>query len=201
MMRTSFVAELPHDRLDPGTHFPQAFYGGQSHTADISETAVFIGHLGSGRVAFARTFTPVMGAADRSHLVYVSSEGEEAAASARTVWPALADTWHSERVSNWVNTVAALDALSRSGLALMEITRATERAKKTRQFAILARDIEGFTIRARSEVILVGVLRNAFSIRSHLPNWDKFLHDVKSELIRRGRDVDRLLIGLTNAPR
>lgn len=101
-------------------------------------------------------------------------------------------------VDSLVYRVDALIATGNEDAALKEISRATSLVKETEEFEKLSFDLKLFDLRNYSNVILIALLRNTFSIRHHISVWPELLVKVEKILdAKKEGSACKLLRGLS----
>ena len=103
---------------------------------------------------------------------------------------------NSIALSNWVTTVLDLSEKGQEELALKKITLSTMEFKVSKEFSKLSSDLVSFNLKHLPDVILIGLVRNTFSIRSQLSCWNNLIDQIERILVERNRDPRRLLRGL-----
>jgi hypothetical protein len=80
--------------------------------------------------------------------------------------------------------------------ALKEISLVTTKFKASGEFALLSDDLSRCYITKLSDVLLVALLRNTYSIRAQILSWNSLLERTEKILQQRNREPRALLRGL-----
>ncbi len=97
---------------------------------------------------------------------------------------------------DWIARVLEFCRSDRQEAALKEIALFTSRAKADQDFERLSRDLCRFQLGNLPDVVLVSLLRNTYSIRTHIPHWHLLLNQTEQVLRERKREPRLLLRGL-----
>jgi hypothetical protein len=100
--------------------------------------------------------------------------------------------------SKWVENILQLCNTHNEDAALKEIALHTSRLKVNNEFSKLSTDLLSFEIIKLPDVVLIALLRNTFSVRSHISCWDSLRDQIEQLLERRSRNPRLLLRGLKN---
>jgi hypothetical protein len=112
----------------------------------------------------------------------------EKSISIRSVWP--------PNSSLWVARLLELCNQGSEDAALKEISLATNDFKSSKNFQQLVDDFSRLNSAKLPDIILIGLLRNTYSIRAHIPIWDAFLARTEQILISHQKNHRALLRGL-----
>lgn len=99
-------------------------------------------------------------------------------------------------VQAWTDCVVKLCTSGREDAALKTISLETEQLKTRGNFAQLSADLERFHLEELSDIVVVALLRNTYSIRTHIPYWTLMLDQAEGLLQARHREPRLLLRGL-----
>lgn len=99
-------------------------------------------------------------------------------------------------LSEWVTRVLQLSIEGHEDAALKGISLAIMRLKAKEEFTKLSDDLVSFDLRRLPDIVLVGLLRNTFSIRSQISCWNSLVAQTEQLLQERERDSRSLLRGL-----
>ncbi|NOS87865.1 MAG: hypothetical protein HOP34_04880 [Methylococcaceae bacterium] len=100
--------------------------------------------------------------------------------------------------SNWVKNILQLCNTQNEDAALKEIALHTSRLKVNNEFSKLSTDLLSFEINKLPDIVLIALLRNTFSVRSHISCWDSLRDQIEQILEKRNRNPRLLLRGLKN---
>lgn len=98
--------------------------------------------------------------------------------------------------SGWIKRVFSLCKSGDEDAALKEISLATTDFKLSQKWGQLALDIAGLNYRELPDIILIGLLRNTYSIRNNISTWKDLLKSTEEILITHKKNPQRLLRGL-----
>jgi hypothetical protein len=98
--------------------------------------------------------------------------------------------------SDWVDLVLQFSLAHQEDNALKEIARTTTRVKAGNEFSKLSTDLLSLNLKKLPDIVLVGLLRNTFSIRSRISCWSSLRDQIEQLLLERKRDPRLLLRGL-----
>lgn len=96
----------------------------------------------------------------------------------------------------WLLRTQCLLEEGRRDLALKEISLVTTRIKANGGFEKLSSDIQLLDPENFPDIVLIALLRNTYSMRSKLPDWNSLLDQTEALLRRRGSEPRILLRGL-----
>lgn len=102
----------------------------------------------------------------------------------------------SNTLPDWVNRFRQFCSEGRGDAALREISLATTRLKSAGDFAQLRDGLKKIDLAQLPDIALVGLLRNVFSVRSHIEEWNSLVSQAEKLLVKRGRNPRALLRGL-----
>ncbi|MFM0301066.1 hypothetical protein PQQ99_13160 [Paraburkholderia sediminicola] len=98
----------------------------------------------------------------------------------------------------WVAGFLRLLAEGREDAALKEISLVTTRLKASDDFAQLRDGLKKIEFAQLPDIVLVGLLRNIFSVRLQIDDWDSLVSQAEQLLDKRNRNSRALLRGLKN---
>lgn len=98
--------------------------------------------------------------------------------------------------SEWVNRTLQFCATKQEDLALKEIALAAMNFKSSNNFHALSDDLLSFNLSDLPDIVIIALLRNTFSIRSHILCWHTLKGQAEQLLNERNRDTRVLLRGL-----
>lgn len=111
--------------------------------------------------------------------------------------PSIRLVWNEDgELDQWASRIQRLCDCGSEDAALKEIALTTSRLKVNKKLARLSESLALFDLKRLPDVILVSLLRNTFSIRSHIPFWNALLDQTEQILHDRKREPHRLLRGL-----
>lgn len=98
----------------------------------------------------------------------------------------------------WVAGFLQLVDEGREDAALKEISLVTTRLKAADDFKQLRDGLKEIEFAQLPDIVLVGLLRNIFSVRMQIDDWDSLVSQVEQLLDERNRNPRALLRGLKN---
>ncbi len=104
------------------------------------------------------------------------------------VWPS--------RTSAWVARLLDLCICGHEEEALKEISLATTDFKSSGKFQQLTDDLMQLSSAKLPDIVLVGLLRNTYSVRAHIPTWGSLLDQTEKTLTNHKKNPRALLRGL-----
>jgi hypothetical protein len=111
--------------------------------------------------------------------------------------PSIRHVWtRDDALPEWVAHIQQLCAHGSEDVALKEIALTTSRFKANGRLAQLSENLALFQLKRLPDVVLVSLLRNTFSIRSHVAYWCSLLEQTEQILRERKREPRLLLRGL-----
>ncbi len=102
----------------------------------------------------------------------------------------------SESASNWVTRILTFSDSGNEDAALKEISLAIIEFKSSANFSQLNDDLRRLDATKLPDIILIGLLRNTFSIRAHIQSWTGLLEKTESILRNQNKNTRSLLRGL-----
>ena len=111
--------------------------------------------------------------------------------------PSISPLWtKSDALPGWIVRVLKFCDDGRDDAALKEISLSTTRFKARQEFKQLSTDLARFDLRTLPDIVLVSLLRNIYSIRSHISCWTSLLEQTERLLEERKLESRSLLRGL-----
>ncbi|MFP3586376.1 hypothetical protein SCB29_22325 [Paraburkholderia sp. SIMBA_055] len=102
----------------------------------------------------------------------------------------------SDSQPNWMSRFLRFCADNKEDAALKEISLVTTRLKSAGDFTQLRDGLKKIDLAQLPDIALAGLLRNIFSVRNHIEEWDTLVSRAEQLLIKRGRNPRALLRGL-----
>ena len=112
----------------------------------------------------------------------------EKSVSIKSIWPSTS--------SSWVTRLLVLCNGGNEEAALKEISLATTDFKSSGKFQQLTDDLMRLDSAKLPDIVLIGLLRNTYSVRAHIPTWDTLLNRTEEILTNHKKNPRALLRGL-----
>jgi hypothetical protein len=109
-------------------------------------------------------------------------------ASIKLIW--------SSTASAWVTRLLTLCDCGNEEAALKEISLATADFKSSGKFQQLTDDLMRLDSGKLPDIVLIGLLRNTYSVRANIPTWDTLLDQTEEILKNHKKNPRALLRGL-----
>jgi len=109
-------------------------------------------------------------------------------------YASLKSTWEPE--PNWITRILTFCDSGDEDAALKEISLAIIEFKSSANFDQLNDDLRHLDAIELPDIILIGLLRNTFSIRAHIQSWIGLLEKTESILRNQNKNTRSLLRGL-----
>lgn len=106
----------------------------------------------------------------------------------RSMWPSPS--------SAWVERMLESCRYGEEDSALKEISSVTTDYKSSGKIQQLADDLANLMSAKLPDIVLIGLLRNTYSIRAHIPSWNALLVQTERILISHKKNPRALLRGL-----
>lgn len=96
----------------------------------------------------------------------------------------------------WVLRVLELCKRGNEDAALKEISLVSSFVKFSGKLQQFSADLESLNVTQFPDIVLIGLLRNTYSMRAHIPSWDRLLRQTEKSLISHKKNPRSLLRGL-----
>ena len=121
----------------------------------------------------------------------------QVAANMDTGWKSVStESICSSTSSAWITRLLALCNCGNEEAALKEISLATTDFKSSGKFQQLTDDLMRLDSAKLPDIVLIGLLRNTYSIRAHIPTWGALLDQTEEILKNHKKNPRALLRGL-----
>lgn len=118
----------------------------------------------------------------------ITMDTEENSVSIKSIWQSTS--------SAWVTRLLGLCNCGNEEAALKEISLATTDFKSSGKFQQLSDDLMRLNSAKLPDIVLIGLLRNTYSVRAYIPIWDALLDQTEQILTSHNKNSRAMLRGL-----
>lgn len=120
--------------------------------------------------------------------VTATMDAGEEVVSMKLMWPSISPTW--------ITRIWELCKCGDEDAALKEISLITTDFKSSGNLPQLATDFASLNFAQFPDIVLIGLLRNTYSVRAHIQSWDTLLDETEKILTDHKKNPHALLRGL-----